>query len=147
MSPCFQTESAKLLSHSMVRALLRELQSKLDALANEGREDHIDLRRLPLPPGVLDALKAWLGHGETQASIRSLAISDIQETGLAGVWWVRHAKLGGDVMDEHLEITHCPVLLKSSDEEVSRAAEALRSGIATIDRRSESDLSPSADAR
>ena len=50
------TPPDELMALPMVRALLRELLFKLSVQADEGRADHIDLRRLPL-----EKLRAALG--------------------------------------------------------------------------------------
>ena len=48
-------------SPSQVLAILNELQSKLTALAEQGTNDSIDLRSLPLFPGDYEQLKERLG--------------------------------------------------------------------------------------
>lgn len=145
-SPSNDAAPDELMGSAMVRALLRELLSKLTALATDGSTEHMDLRRLPLPPGALDALKRWLGRGEIDATVTALGITTIQETGIAGVWWVRHAKSSGDTIAEHLEITLFPALLMAHSDDVYRAAETLRSRLATLEATAVNS-SPSADPR
>lgn len=131
------------LKTPMMRALLQELGAKLNQLAKEGRPEHIDLRRLPLPPDGLTALKHWLGQGEIEATVRALGVTTIRETAVAGVWWVRHAKLTGDILDEHLEITACPALLMAHTDDIRRAAHALELRLASVDTESaQSSSSP-----
>lgn len=124
------------LTTPMMRALLQELAAKLALLAEEGRPEHIDLRRLPLPPEGLTALKNWLGQGEIEATVRALGVTTIRETAVAGVWWVRHAKLAGDTLDEHLEITPCPALLMAHADDIRRAAHVLEIRLASVDTQS-----------
>ena len=141
------TPPDELMALPMVRALLRELLFKLSVQADEGRADHIDLRRLPLPVGALDALKTWLGRGEIEATVSALGITTIQETGVAGVWWVRYAKIGGETTGEHLEITPCPALLAADQGEIGSALEALRGRLMTLETSRGADSSPSANSR
>lgn len=114
-----------LLADPMVQALLEELAAKLAALAQTGRTDCIDLRRLPLPNGTLDALRAWLGTGEVTATIRSLGVSQIQETGVAGVWWVEQAKPSGEPLGVTLDICECPAVLVADRDDVRTAVATL----------------------
>jgi len=116
----------------MLGALLREVAAKLEQLATDGTPGHVDLCRLPLPPGGLEALRAWLGCGEAEATVNALAITTIQETGLAGVWWIRHCRTAGDVLSEYLEIAHSPKLLAADPQDVYLAVEKLRSRLDSI---------------
>lgn len=115
-----------LIRSNMVCALLGELTAKLEILADDDSPGHIDLSRLPLPPGTMEALRAWLGDGEAEATVTSLALTTIRETGVAGVWWVRQARSSGETLSEHLEISRSPALLSVHPDEVKRAAEDLR---------------------
>ncbi|MDE0852991.1 MAG: hypothetical protein OSA97_01030 [Nevskia sp.] len=110
----------------MVQALLQELATKLDRLVREGHADSIDLRRLPLPPGALEALRSWFGQGEIEASVKALGMTSIRETAVAGVWWVQQTKPGGESIGEGLAITCCPDLLATHVDDVRAAAESLQ---------------------
>ena len=131
---------SEVIRSDMIRALLRELTTKLTILATDDSPSHIDIRRLPLPPGALEALRAWLGSGEIEAKVTALGTTTIQETGIAGVWWIRHARSTGDVFSEHLEISRVPELLAADPEEVTQAAESLRSRLLALE--SPSSLTP-----
>lgn len=117
----------------MLRALLRELLAKMEMLAADGSQSHVDLRRLPLPSGGLEALRTWLGSGEIDATVTALGVTNIRETAFAGVWWVRHAKAAGDVFSEHLEIARSPALLAADPEEMRQAVEKLRSRLTALE--------------
>lgn len=114
------------MAHPMMRALLQELSAKLSALAGDGRSDHVDLRRLPLPPGGLQTLREWLGRGEISATVTALGVTAIHETALAGVWWVEHSKASGEPVGVSLEISECPALLAVQRDDVASAAARLR---------------------
>jgi hydrogenase-1 operon protein HyaF len=114
------------LDSPMVRALFAELLSKMTALIEEDRSSSIDLRGLPLPPGALEALRNWLGEGETRATVKALGTTTIQETAFAGLWWVRHDKAQGNLIAEGLEISYCPTLLLPERDTVQSAAKELR---------------------
>lgn len=131
----------ELIHSAMVRALLRELLAKLTSLAADGSPAHIDLRRLPLPPGALDALRTWLGSGEIEATVTALGVTTIRETGIAGVWWVRNAKTGGEVFSEQLEISRLPELLSAHPDDVTQAADTLRGRLSALDSSSPQPIS------
>lgn len=114
------------MAHPMIQALLQELSAKLLALACDRHSDHIDLHRLPLPPGGLQTLRDWLGRGEISATVTALGVTAIQETALAGVWWVEHSKASGEPVGSSLEISECPALLAVQQQDVASAAERLR---------------------
>jgi hydrogenase-1 operon protein HyaF len=122
-----------LMNSAMVRAVLRELMAKLTSLAADGLSDRIDLRRLPLPPGALDALRTWLGNGEVEATVTALGVTTIRETAVSGVWWVHHAKSAGEIFSEHLEISRSPELLSAQPDDVTQAADSLRSRLSALD--------------
>lgn len=128
-----EATSEELINSAMVRAVLRELMAKLTSLAADGRPDRIDLRRLPLPPGALDALRTWLGRGEVEATVTALGVTTIRETGIAGVWWIHHAKSAGDIFSEHLEISRSPALLSADPDDVTQAADTLRSRLSALE--------------
>lgn len=117
----------------MVRAVLRELLAKLTRLAANGQSDSIDLHRLPLPPGGIDALKSWLGDGEIAATVTALGLTTIRETAVAGVWWVQNAKAAGDAVSEHLEISYTPALLATHPDDLKQAVETLRDRLSATD--------------
>lgn len=125
-------EVNEVMRSPMLGALLREVAAKMEQLANDGTPGHVDLGRLPLPAGGLEALRAWLGRGEIEATVKALAVTSIQETAFAGVWWVRHLRATGDVLTEHLEITHCPRLLAADPEDLHRALGQLRSRLESL---------------
>lgn len=107
-------------------AVLRELESLLQRLLAAGEEASIDLRSLPLTPEDYELLDASLGKGEVSAEIDSLGVTQIDETGISGIWWVTHYNAEDEVMAEFLEVTWCPEILLTTQEDVSDGLERLR---------------------
>ncbi|MBL6748904.1 MAG: hypothetical protein ISP90_00195 [Nevskia sp.] len=140
-----QTASEDILALPMVQALLHELLDKLGALQRDGRSDSVDLRRLPLPPGALDALRAWLGAGEIRATVKALGVTTVEETAITGLWWVSQAKLTGEPTGAWIEVSLCPALLMAHAEDLGAAIERLRGRLPDPGTGSRPD--PSADAR
>lgn len=129
------------LEAPLVLALLHELESRLEALTARGETGQIDLMRVPLPSGALEALRTWLGSGEIEASVKALGLTTIWETRFAGVWWIRHAKLSGETLTEQLEIALSPALLSGDARDLPAAVQDLRERVAALER------APSADPR
>lgn len=132
---------ASLLANPMTLALLQEMLGKLTALAQGGPSDRIDLRRLPLPRGALEALRTWLGRGEIEANVRALGTTTITETAIAGVWWVRQAKADGAVVGEKLESSLCPHLLMADGDDAKDGAAQLKSRIDSLAQPSMTSMS------
>lgn len=108
------------------RAVLREIETLLGALVEKGEEGSIDLSSLPLTPEDYDLLEETLGEGEVTAEVNSLGPSRIHETGIPGVWWVTHYNDDDEVMAEFIEVTYCPEILLTPEDDVKDGLEALR---------------------
>lgn len=131
--------TTRLLRDPLVRALLNELAAKLSSLAECGDSGHIDLRRVPLPAGALEALRGWLGNGEIEASVRALGLTKIRETGVAGVWWITQSRLSGETISEHLEISLAPALLAADVRDLPAALAAMRERMTLLDATGSAD--------
>lgn len=105
--------------------LLHEVATLLDRLARTGEGGSVQLHGLPLPPGDYEALQEALGEGEVNAEIDALGPTQIRETALHGVWWVTHRNAEQEVVDESIEVTRCPAILQTPEEDVAEAARAL----------------------
>lgn len=107
------------------RAVLAEIRGHLAALAERGTTAAIDLLALPLS----DADRAWLretlGRGEVRAEVDAAGVSEVQETGIAGVWWVTHRNADGQSVAELIEITLLPDILRASAADAAQAGERL----------------------
>lgn len=112
------------------RAVLRELESLLQRLLSTGEEASIDLGSLPLSPEDYELLDASLGKGEVSAEVDSLGVTQIDETGISGIWWVTHYNADDEVMAEFLEVSWCPEILLTTQEDVSDGLERLRACLA-----------------
>lgn len=107
------------------RAVLAEVRSHLDRLAETGESSAIDLLALPLS----DADRAWLrevlGRGEVRAEVDAAGVSEVQETALAGVWWVTHRDAEERTVAELIEITLLPEILRAATADVAAARDRL----------------------
>ena len=108
------------------RAVLMELERLLQQLVDNGQESSIDLRSLPLSPTDLQLLQDQLGRGEVEVEVSALGPSTVMETGIHGIWWVRHYNSNDEVMAEFLEITLCPDIIRAHPADVRDSLEALR---------------------
>jgi hydrogenase-1 operon protein HyaF len=102
-----------------VLPLLHEIKHALKALAERGTEYSIDLNSLPLAPQEDDALERLLGLGEVQARLTALGVSEIVETAVPGVWRVTHRDSNDNVVGRFIEVTVCPAILKSQQEDLA----------------------------
>jgi hydrogenase-1 operon protein HyaF len=109
-----------------VAALLAELATRLERLAEHGDAALIDLRSLPMSPADRIELLATLGSGEVTATLDAQGISTLRETSFAGLWWTEHRDAGGKVTAELLEVAQSPMILAADAEDIARGAAALR---------------------
>jgi hydrogenase-1 operon protein HyaF len=114
-----------------VAAILSELVTLLDRLAERDEAAMIDLRSLPMGPQDRVELQRVLGDGEVQATVNAQGLSNIRETGVPGVWWVEHRDAQGDLVAEMIEVGRVPLILSSASDEIASGALALRERIAT----------------
>lgn len=107
------------------RAVLAEIRTHLAALAESGAAAAIDLLALPLSDADRDWLHETLGRGEVRAEVDAAGISEVQETALAGVWWITHHNADGQTVAELIEITLLPEILRASAADAAQACERL----------------------
>jgi hydrogenase-1 operon protein HyaF len=105
--------------------LLHEIRHALQRLRQEGEPTLIDLSAIPFGPGDRDRLLAALGEGEVSARIEALGPTLIRETALAGVWLVQYFDPDGQELVLHIEISHCPRLLRTPIEDLDLALRQL----------------------
>ena len=120
-------------------AVLREIESMLVELIEYGSVGRIDLRSMPLSPADLDWLAGALGEGEVQASVDTMGPTDVMETGIFGVWWVRHYDEGGNVTADLIEVTQLPEMLKTHSADVRAGLARLREQMNTLQNSEEGD--------
>lgn len=114
------------LGDANARAVLHELESLLQQLLNFDVGGSIDLRSLPLSQEDYELLESSLGKGEVRAEIDSFGLTEVIETGIAGVWWVTHYNADEEVVAQFLEVAWCPELLQTADEDVGEGLHRLR---------------------
>ena len=107
------------------RAVLAEIRSHLAALAERGTTAAVDLLALPLSEADRAWLREALGRGEVRAEVDAAGVSEVLETGIAGVWWVTHRNADGQTVAELIEITLLPDILRASAADAAQAGERL----------------------
>jgi len=117
-----------------VAAILSELVTLLERLANGEAPGAIDLRSLPMSPLDRAELQRVLGDGEVQATVNAQGLSKMRETGVSGVWWIEHFDQQGELIAELIEVNRVPQILSSASDEITAGARALRAQIATAPR-------------
>lgn len=110
-------------------AILVELATLLERLADSNLEGAIDLHSMPMSDLDRTRLQSYLGRGEVRAFLNAEGISEIQETAIAGIWWVQHRDKEGDLVAEVLEVTAVPKILARARDEIASAVLLLRERI------------------
>ena len=116
----FNIQMGDALTHN-VEPLLHEIKHALDKLIESGNKTMIDLRSLPLAPGEEDKILNTLGHGEVQAQLNALGVSEVLETKYPGVWIVTHYNDEQNIISRFIEVTTMPEILCSQTEDVMEA--------------------------
>lgn len=109
-----------------VLPLLHELRHALLRFHDDGSEHCIDLNSVPLAAQDYRALDELLGHGEVRAQLRALGDSEISETRIPGIWRVVHFNTEHAVVGRFLEVTACPALLKTQQQDLAGGIEDLQ---------------------
>ena len=110
----------------MAAAVLKELEALLQGLLQTGEGGSIDLRSLPLSSADRDWLGTRLGRGELEIVLEAGGHSRITETGLPGVWWVRHYNEAGAPAAEFLEVAWVPEIVPAHPDDVRDGLERLK---------------------
>jgi hydrogenase-1 operon protein HyaF len=110
-------------------AILVELATLLERLADADLEGAIDLHSMPMSDLDRTRLQSYLGRGEVRAFLDAEGISEIQETAIAGIWWIQHRDKQGDLVAEVLEVTAVPKILARARDEIASAVLLLRERI------------------
>jgi len=115
-----------------VCAMLAEIRDAVGRLAGKGETHVIDLRSLPLSQTERRQLRAALGDGEVSAQVTALGETHVQETAVAGVWWIRHHNTTGEVMTELVEVVRVPGILEAQTGDIDEAFTRLQQRIDTL---------------
>ncbi|GAB5605557.1 hydrogenase expression/formation C-terminal domain-containing protein [Sideroxyarcus sp. TK5] len=118
--------AADLNSVGSVDAVLNEIATRLERFIASGETAIIDLKSLPFSPSEYEALRTALGRGEVSARLETIGDSELYETHYAGVWWVTHYNVEGDVIADLIEIAAVPAILHSQPEDVQDGLERLQ---------------------
>ena len=111
------------------KAIFSEIQVCAERLVAQDETSSIDLRFLKSMPDERATLATLLGHGEVSAIVDSIGRSEIQETAIPCVWWIRHFNSDNETVGELIEITDIPELLKGDRTAVAFVLESLRTGV------------------
>lgn len=114
-------------------ALLHEVVALLRTLLEKDEPADIDLRALPLNHQDYELLRDTLGEGGVSAEVQNQGVTRIQQSGVAGVWWVTHYNEEEDVIGEFLEITFCPEALIVDLEAVKEGSDALQARLVELE--------------
>lgn len=113
-----------------VSAILVEIATLLDRLADGGEPGAIDLRSLPISPADRERLLEALGPGEVQITLQADGESTIHETGVQGVWRNEHRDRVGETIASFIEVARVPTILPVESDELRRGAQRLRAAVA-----------------
>lgn len=105
----------------IAEAVMREIVQLLDRLVSSGKPGMIDLHSLPMTDADRELLRRRLGEGEVAARLKVAGASTVEETGIAGVWWVRHEGNDGRLAAEIIEITRVPDILMSHVDDIKES--------------------------
>jgi HupH hydrogenase expression protein, C-terminal conserved region len=104
----------------VVPALLRELDDALQSLLGRGTRHLIDLSTMPMSAADRRALEQALGTGELTMELAALGRSQIRETSISGVWWVRHEDPQGRTLAEQVEVAFVPEIAQAHASDIER---------------------------
>jgi hydrogenase-1 operon protein HyaF len=110
-------------------AVLREIASLLEQLAQSGEAGCIDLASLPFTSADRTWLREKLGKGEVEVSINAGGATTIMETGTSGVWWVTHRNEQDVKSGEFIEVTLVPELVAAHPDDVLSGLDSLNKKI------------------
>jgi len=114
-------------------ALLHELVVLIKELLEKDEPGSIDLRTLPLTHADYSLLRETLGEGPISAEVTNQGVTRIQQTGVAGLWWITNYNEEEDVIGEFIEIAFCPEGLIVDLESVEEGVDALRARLVELE--------------
>lgn len=117
------------------QAILSEIEERALRFAATGEEASIDLRCLKAMPEEREMLEALLGRGEVSAVLDALGCSEIHETAISCVWWVRHRNADDEIAGELIEIAEVPDVLKGDRSAIASGLQVLRNSSPFLMRR------------
>lgn len=127
---------AELKSHvstGNARPVLNEILAALEKLLADGTTTTIDLGALPFAAGDERMLDAVLGKGEVAATLELSGRSQVEETGIPGVWRIDHYDPNGETLSRFVEVTFLPEILKSQREDAETGLTRLAARLEELD--------------
>lgn len=107
------------------KAIISQIRTCAQRLVAEGEASSIDLRFLRSMPEERATLAGLLGQGEVSAVVDSIGRSEVQETAIPCVWWIRHLNSAGETVGELIEIVDVPEILVGDRAAVDQAIAAV----------------------
>ncbi len=117
--------SANAAPGASAQALLSEIEDSVSRYAAGGDEVAIDLRCLKSMPEEREMLADLLGHGEVSATIEAGGRTELYETSVPCVWWVRHRNGEDEIVGEMIEIAEIPEVMLGDRKAIPCGLEAL----------------------
>ncbi len=114
---------------SSALAIVSEIEASARSFADTGEIASIDLCCLKSMPDERDMLSRMLGDGEVSAIVDAVGRTEIRETAIPCVWWIRHRDHEGATVGESIEITCIPDLLEGDRKAVVRGLESLNAAL------------------
>jgi len=127
MRPSMPTLTVEAARGASAQAIVSEIETCAARFAASGESNSIDLRFMKVMPEERETLAGLLGRGEVSAVVEALGRTEIQETAIPCVWWIRHCNSEGETVGELIEITDIPEMIASDRMAVARGLEAFRS--------------------
>lgn len=121
------------MSTGNAKPVLREIQAALEKLLSDGTATTIDLGAIPFAAGDERLLDEMLGKGELTATIEVMGRSNVEETGIPGVWRVDHFDEAGETQSRFIEITYLPEILKTQREDAEAGLTRLEARLSEFD--------------
>lgn len=115
------------------QAVLREVETLLDALLRTGEGGTVDIRGLPLSAADRRWLLEQLGKGEVEIHMDIGGRSCILETALPGVWWIEHRDERDNPVGEYIQVAYVPELISAHPDDVESGLDHLRTRISELD--------------
>ena len=104
-----------------LQPLLQQVEQALQELVDDGRSTVIDLAAMPFSSQDEAELRDHLGKGEVSATLDTIGLTLVEETGLPGVWLVEHKDTEDRRLTLHLEVTRIPQILVVPAEDIAEA--------------------------
>lgn len=106
-------------------AVLTEVAEMLKRLLQDGVENSIDLRSLPLTPVDRDWLDEQLGRGEVEIVLEAGGRSMLAETAYPGVWKIKHRDAEDRIVAELIEVAWVPAIIRPDKSDIEKGYESL----------------------